>query len=184
MFLFLGILKKWQLIFYGTATNPIRIRTRQYNPVQHQSHYPLYNPSVQSYPLDRPLASALGNQFSGYDFFRPSTFQNYQGPYTGSASNVQSSVASLDGSSAPILTNRLPGDATDDITRALQGSLDPSRTVLHDCDPQCDHQGCYGTGPTECIACKTYRLDKWVHQYTLQLFIATRLETKLIKYIQ
>ncbi|KZC04039.1 Furin-like protease 2 [Dufourea novaeangliae] len=64
-----GILKKWQLIFYGTATNPIRIRTRQFNP-------------------------------------------GYQGP-----------------------------------------------KILHDCDPQCDPQGCYGKGPTQCIACKNYRLD-------------------------
>uniref|UniRef100_A0A0C9QJY7 furin n=1 Tax=Fopius arisanus TaxID=64838 RepID=A0A0C9QJY7_9HYME len=111
-----GILKKWQLIFYGTATNPIKIRTRQFNP-------------------------------------------NYQGSYAGAASNVQASVASLDGSSAPILTNRLPEDIADDISRNLQGSLDPSRRIVHDCDPQCDHQGCYDKGPTECVACKTYRLD-------------------------
>ncbi|XP_043278342.1 furin-like protease 2 isoform X2 [Venturia canescens] len=119
-----GILKKWQLIFYGTATNPIRIRTRPFNPT-------------------------------------------YQGAYVGSASNLDASVATLDGSAAPILTNRLPGDraspsaATGDdaASSSLQGSLDPSRRISHDCDPQCDHQGCYGKGPTQCVACKTHRLD-------------------------
>ncbi|KAI5651344.1 subtilase family domain-containing protein [Phthorimaea operculella] len=27
------------------------------------------------------------------------------------------------------------------------------------CDPECDSQGCYGKGPTQCVACKHYRLD-------------------------
>lgn len=151
-FSFKGILKKWQLIFYGTATNPIRIRTRQINPVQPQTNYPIFpiDHSVELYRL-------IGN-----DYYRSSGFQNYPGQYTGAASNVQASVASLDGSSASILSNRLPGDIVDDVSRNLQGSLDPSRRIVHDCDPQCDHQGCYDKGPTECVACKTYRLDKWV----------------------
>lgn len=158
-----GILKKWQLIFYGTATNPIRIRTRQFNPVQTNS-YPYYNAPSYGYPALRATAPELQ---SDIDFFRPSAFQGYQGPYVGSASNVDASVATLDGSSAPILTNRLPGDAgtaADDVSRSLQGSLDPSRRILHDCDPQCDHQGCYGKGPTQCVGCKTYRLDKCVQK--------------------
>ncbi|KAK0087632.1 hypothetical protein PV325_000511 [Microctonus aethiopoides] len=158
-----GILNKWQLIFYGTATNPISIRSRQFNPVQQQTHFSPYNPSsALSSSLPHVHSLAAERHVSNiFDFFQPYAFQNYQGPYTGAASNVQSSVASLDGSPAPILTNRLPGnsDSIDDINRSLQGSLDPSRTVLHNCDPQCDHQGCYGPGPTECIACKAYRLD-------------------------
>ncbi|XP_012252633.2 furin-like protease 2 isoform X2 [Athalia rosae] len=102
-----GVLKKWQLIFYGTATNPIRIRTQQFNP-------------------------------------------NYQGAFTGSASNVEESVANLDGSAASIiLTNQLSNDITSN----------NNRLVNHNCDPQCDQQGCYGEGPTQCIACKNYRLD-------------------------
>ncbi|XP_014467641.1 PREDICTED: furin-like protease 2 isoform X2 [Dinoponera quadriceps] len=120
-----GILKKWQLIFYGTATNPIRLRNRHFNP-------------------------------------------SYQGPYTGAASNVQASVATLDGSSAPLLTNRLPGDVSSAAaydsplaasSSQADGSLDTTRRILHDCDPQCDSQGCYGKGPTQCVACKNYRLD-------------------------
>lgn len=165
-FFFPGILNKWQLIFYGTATNPISIRSRQFNPVQQQTHFSPYNPSsALSSSLPHVHSLAAERHVSNiFDFFQPYAFQNYQGPYTGAASNVQSSVASLDGSPAPILTNRLPGnsDSIDDINRSLQGSLDPSRTVLHNCDPQCDHQGCYGPGPTECIACKAYRLDKCV----------------------
>lgn len=154
-----GILKKWQLIFYGTATNPIRIRTRQFNPVHSaysSAHYPF---TIDDDPLQLAYP---GNP----DFFSTSTFQDYQGPYLGAGSNVQASVATLDGSSAPILTNRLPGDVSSasafDSPSAAQvdGSLDTSRRILHDCDPQCDLQGCYGKGPTQCVACKNYRLDK------------------------
>lgn len=157
-----GILKKWQLIFYGTATNPIRIRTRQFNPVQAHSSY-----ASAHYPFpvdDDPLA--LGHR-GDVDFFPSSTFQGYQGyPYVGAASNVQASVATLDGSSAPILTNRLPGDTSSSYdspsssSQVGDDSLDTTRKILHDCDPQCDSQGCYGKGPTQCIACKNYRLDK------------------------
>lgn len=161
-----GILKKWQLIFYGTSTNPIRLRTRQFNPVHsaylssHSVHYPF---TVDDDPLQ--LSGYPGNS----DFFSSSTFQNYQGPYAGAASNLQASVATLDGSSAPILTNHLPGDvssaaAFDSPSAAssaqVDGSLDTTRRILHDCDPQCDAQGCYGKGPTQCVACKNYRLDK------------------------
>ncbi|KAL2735958.1 furin-like protease 2 isoform X1 [Vespula squamosa] len=159
-----GILKKWQLIFYGTATNPIRIRTRQFNPVL-EAHSPFS--SVQ-YPFsidDDPLAQ---DHRGDIDFFAPSTFQSYQGPYAGAASNVHASVATLDGSSAPLLTNRLPGDTAAasgfdspsvSSSQIADGSLDTTRQILHDCDPQCDSQGCYGKGPTQCVACKNYRLD-------------------------
>lgn len=157
-----GILKKWQLIFYGTATNPIRIRTRQFNPV-HSSYASVHYP----YPVDDDQL-ALGHR-GDVDFFPSSTFQGYQGyPYVGAASNVQASVATLDGSSAPILTNRLPGDTSSSSSfdsppsssQVGDESLDTARKILHDCDPQCDPQGCYGKGPTQCIACKNYRLDK------------------------
>lgn len=169
--IYTGILKKWQLIFYGTATNPIRIRTRQFNPVQ--AHSPF---SSVHYPFsidDDPLAQ---DHRGDTDFFAPSTFQSYQGPYAGAASNVHASVATLDGSSAPILTNRLPGDVVAAAaggagssgfdspsvpsSQMADGSLDTTRQILHDCDPQCDSQGCYGKGPTQCVACKNYRLDK------------------------
>ncbi|XP_046429629.1 furin-like protease 2 isoform X1 [Neodiprion fabricii] len=133
-----GILKKWQLIFYGTATNPIRIRTQQFNPVQ-------ANPSILS-PFSQ---THLPQGFYNSDFFGVSAFQTYQGAFTGSASNVQESVASLDGSAASILTNQLPNDV----------ASNSDRFVNQRCDPQCDSQGCYGDGPTHCIACKNYRLD-------------------------
>ncbi|XP_020283129.1 furin-like protease 2 isoform X1 [Pseudomyrmex gracilis] len=156
-----GILKKWQLIFYGTSTNPIRIRTRQFNPV--------HVPYLPSYSVQYPSTVDDRLQLSGYpgnsDFFSSSTFQNYQGQFAAAASNIQASVATLDGSSAPLLTNRLPGDvpssAFDSPSMASQadGTLDTTRRILHDCDPQCDAQGCYGKGPTQCVACKNYRLD-------------------------
>ncbi|XP_058802575.1 furin-like protease 2 isoform X2 [Phymastichus coffea] len=104
-----GILKKWQLIFYGTAANPIRIRNLQYNSA-------------------------------------------YQGFYTGAASSFKSSMATLDSSSGSLMTNKLPElDASPlEVTRHVQ---------FHDCDSQCDIQGCYGKGPTQCVTCKSYRLD-------------------------
>lgn len=160
-----GILKKWQLIFYGTATNPIRLRNRQYNPVQAQTSYGFARfPN----PIDHSLSSS--HDYGDIDFFGSSTFQNYQGPYAAAASNVvQSSVATLDGASGSLLTNRLPGDTSASLdadqpasalSQSEEQSLDPAKRILHDCDPQCDPQGCYGKGPTHCIACKTYRLDK------------------------
>lgn len=34
------------------------------------------------------------------------------------------------------------------------------KVILHaNCDPECDSQGCYGKGPTQCVSCKHYRLD-------------------------
>lgn len=158
-----GILKKWQLIFYGTSTNPIRIRTRQFNPV-HSAYRPSHSLHYPFTVDDDPLSGYPGNS----DFFSSSTFQSYQGSYTGAASNLQASVATLDGSSAPLLTNHLPGDVSSAsafdspsvASSAQDGSLDTTRRILHDCDPQCDVQGCYGKGPTQCVACKNYRLDK------------------------
>nr|CAD7264540.1 unnamed protein product [Timema shepardi] len=39
-------------------------------------------------------------------------------------------------------------------TKVYQG-----RTIMYDCDTECDHQGCYGQGPTQCVACGHYKLD-------------------------
>lgn len=172
---FVGILKKWQLIFYGTSTNPIKLRSDQHNnPVY--AHSPHASSSADyPYSVDAPL---LPRGHLGYNHFFPSSgFQSYQGPYLGAASNVQASVATLDGSSVHILTNRLPGgispaSAVDSSVVATLpipsssssqgdvGSLDPTKRILRNCDPQCDSQGCYEEGPTQCIACKNFRLDK------------------------
>lgn len=59
----------------------------------------------------------------------------------------QSSVATLGG-------GKLPGEG-DGEPAGMEG-----RKVLHTCDPQCDAKGCYGKGPTQCVACKHFRLDK------------------------
>lgn len=165
-----GILKKWQLIFYGTASNPIRIRTKQYNPVQAPSeaqfssiHYPAHYERAQAQPV-----RASDFDYPNADFFSTSGFQAYQDPYAGAASNVDPSMTTLDGSSGPLMTNRLPGDTA---AVQLDGSLDPTRRIQHDCDPQCDVQGCYGKGPTQCVACKNYRLDKSVFTHCLLNFI-------------
>ncbi|XP_063242489.1 furin-like protease 2 [Bacillus rossius redtenbacheri] len=40
------------------------------------------------------------------------------------------------------------------------GQLDAGRAVLlRGCDAECDAQGCYGAGPTQCVACRNYVLD-------------------------
>lgn len=43
---------------------------------------------------------------------------------------------------------------------AISDTNSDVRRILHNCDPECDSQGCYGKGPTQCVSCKHYRLDK------------------------
>lgn len=150
---FPGILKKWQLIFYGTATNPIRIRNRPYNLVKMLANFRIIPEIFNIYLCDERLEkSSLTLEFQGY-----------QGLYAGAASSLESSMATFDGNSGSLMTNRLPEPDTSplDITRRIQ---------FHDCDSQCNIQGCYGKGPTQCVSCKNYRLDKLVFKSVLIIF--------------
>ena len=149
---FVGILKKWQLIFYGTATNPIRLRPlgstsglsgpSQQTAAQNSFVFP----NSQSPPVSPTLDS---NTFYSGSSFNPG-FQNFPNIYSVSGSDPEASVASLNDAASKDRS----------LQENLMGADDSSKKVLHSCDPECDSQGCYGKGPTQCIACKHYKLDK------------------------
>ncbi|XP_063830138.1 furin-like protease 2 isoform X3 [Ostrinia nubilalis] len=129
-----GILKKWQLIFYGTSIDPIRLRSKR--------------PSAAAPPFAFPTA-ADGYDTIGDSFYNTDAFANYQNFPTlfAAGSDPEKAVARLDGHNVPSPHGE----------NVLADSND--RRVMHECDPECDSQGCYGKGPTQCIACKNYRLD-------------------------
>lgn len=135
-----GILSKWQLIFYGTQTNPIRLKND-----------PNLRDSTQRVPFVFPTDSDL-SQPLGYNYNTDlySGYVNYQNLFNGAASNNEQSVSALDGHNIPTPQ------------REIVMADSNNKIVLHDCDPECDQQGCYGRGPTQCVACKHYRLDKLV----------------------
>lgn len=64
-----GILKKWQLIFYGTATNPIRLRSPQSQPSPpfaiSQQQQLLLQPPAKGVSAGFPFAQLGGGQVSG-----------------------------------------------------------------------------------------------------------------------
>ncbi|XP_065224139.1 furin-like protease 2 [Planococcus citri] len=135
-----GILKRWQLIFYGTATNPIRLKSIQ-SPSQ-----PI--PFAIQQPQARSSSFPFNNQYLPSsnigEIINQPGFRNIPDIFA-SGSEPEGSVVSV----ASDRPNR-PGQ----IIRSMEG-----RRILHDCDPECDPQGCYGKGPTHCVACKRYKLD-------------------------
>lgn len=117
-----GILKKWQLIFYGTAANPIRLRNKGYfnskNVYQEE----------KSYHINDVYDASEYSQFLNEIELGISDRRNYP-------KNIPSAQR-----------KNVLADAND-------------KQVQRMCDPECDSQGCYGKGPTQCVACKHYRLD-------------------------
>lgn len=144
-----GILSKWQLIFYGTQTNPIRRKAEKQN-----RNPPIFNPQYSAYSqagADAAHAGLVGGTYYNPDIFNG--FTNYENFYTGAASNVDEIVSNLNHNNIPTTQREhVLADATNKLV------------ILHDCDPECDNQGCYGKGPTQCIACTHYRLDKYVFE--------------------
>lgn len=143
-----GILTKWQLIFYGTQSNPIRLK---YDSTRYSSFSG--NPNGQNFAppatqTDVNQAPAAGNAYYGQEPFNGFlNYNNYQNYYVGASSNVDNVIA--EGSNVPNLQR-------DNVIAEQNNRL----VISHDCDPECDNQGCYGHGPTQCVACKHYRLDK------------------------
>ncbi|XP_041766317.1 furin-like protease 2 isoform X2 [Anopheles merus] len=145
-----GILSKWQLIFYGTQTNPIRLKSEGTRTAG-AAGYSGLNPFV--FPTETDLnqqAGALGGAGAGYyqsaDLY--SNFMNYPNLFSGAGSGIDKTVATLNG-------HNIPTAQRENVMADSNNKL----VVLHDCDPECDQQGCYGKGPTQCVACKHYRLD-------------------------
>lgn len=140
-----GVLSKWQLIFYGTQTNPVRVKSDIENTsaraiASSSSGIFQRNGGEWEWNADTNLFSN-GNNFNG--------FVNYQNSFTGAGSNVNKKYATVDGRTIP--TSQRENVMADSNNKLV---------ILHDCDPECDQQGCYGRGPTQCVACKHYRLDK------------------------
>lgn len=105
------------------------------------------NPYILPTETD-PLQPA-SNFYTNNDQY--SGFVNYQNLFSSAGSNIDKTYTSLDGHNIPTSQRE-----------NVMADSNNKQVILHDCDPECDQQGCYGRGPTQCVACKHYRLDKWV----------------------
>ncbi|XP_045465314.1 furin-like protease 2 isoform X1 [Harmonia axyridis] len=135
-----GVLKKWQLVFYGTKVNPVRLRQTLGPNVKSTWKLPLG--SFFSPTPSEPVTQVTDNFFSP-DIFK--NFNNFANVYTFSASDPEQSVTSLDGKKT-IVRQNLENNENDEETK-------------DGCDDQCDYQGCFGSGPSKCIACRNNRMD-------------------------
>lgn len=129
-----GILKKWQLIFYGTLIDPVRLRSQRPTGISQQLAFPTAGDNYET----------IGDSFYNTDSF--SNYQNFPTLFA-AGSDPEKVVASLD-------EHSLPSPQRENVLADSNNKI-----VQHECDPECDGQGCYGKGPTQCIACKHYRLD-------------------------
>uniref|UniRef100_A0A2M4DS50 furin n=1 Tax=Anopheles darlingi TaxID=43151 RepID=A0A2M4DS50_ANODA len=141
-----GILSKWQLIFYGTQTNPIRLKSEGTRSGA-AGGYSGLNPFVFPTETDQQSGS-LGASGNYYQSDLYSNFMNYPNLFSAAGSGIDKTVATLNG-------HNIPTAQRENVMADSNNKL----VVLHDCDPECDQQGCYGKGPTQCVACKHYRLD-------------------------
>lgn len=135
-----GVLKKWQLVFYGTKVNPVRLRQQGVPNVKSSWKLPLG--SFFSPTPSQPVTQVTDNFFSP-DLFK--NFNNFPNVYTFSGSEPERSVTSLDGKKA--------------IVRQNSNNADNDEETKDGCDEQCDFQGCFGAGSSKCIACKNKRMD-------------------------
>lgn len=132
-----GILKKWQLIFYGTSVNPIRLRqTSPSDPIWKSALNTFTFPSQGEYSTPETTGDYFTNSFKN-------SFENFPNVYTFAGSNPETAISSLDGKK-----------------NHRENEIDDSKASLDNCHEECDMQGCYGKGPTKCVACKNKRLDK------------------------
>nr|CAD7434599.1 unnamed protein product [Timema monikensis] len=116
-----GILKKWQLVFFGTAANPIRIKSKEQKSEKQQTDF------VEHFD---------SSIFNEQDFVNTQSISE----------NDQNTLVSL----------------MDDVNNiSIQKSEKyMNRKIQNNCDPECDFQGCYGEGPSLCVACRHHKLGK------------------------
>ncbi|GBP55211.1 Furin-like protease 2 [Eumeta japonica] len=117
-----GVLKKWQLIFYGTATNPVRLRDNKYFNSDN------IRQEERTYHIN--------------DVYDVSEYSQFLNEIELGVSERRSNPKNIPSAQR----KNVLSDAND-------------RQIQRLCDPECDDQGCYGKGPTQCVACKRYRLD-------------------------
>lgn len=140
-----GILKKWQLIFYGTQINPLRFK----KPTNNQNSYKSLKTfdSAFIYPTNSdPVTNEPLVTDSFYNSELYNGFNNYQSVYNFAGSDPEQAISSLDGKKSIIRDN--------------DNSIEGDAETKDNCDEQCDAQGCYGKGPNKCVACKNKRMDK------------------------
>ncbi|XP_017055608.1 furin-like protease 2 isoform X2 [Drosophila ficusphila] len=158
-----GILSKWQLIFYGTSDPPMHDKSELLN------SSPQLRSPIGSNPFLIPSASNIGQPANEGGNFNTDSFAgylNYQNIFSSAGSNPEPATATLDGQNVNAsvatggpaefagLTAASPAQLV-----AAPDSRDGSKLILHSCDAECDSSGCYGRGPTQCVACSHYRLD-------------------------
>ncbi|XP_056639377.1 furin-like protease 2 isoform X2 [Diorhabda sublineata] len=133
-----GVLKKWQLIFYGTSVNPVRLR-----PPNGARSTPWKSPlNTFAFPTQTIPVTPITNNFFEDNLFR--NFQDFPNIYAFSGSERRETVKSINDKKV-----RDDNDIENNDQETKEG-----------CDEQCDEQGCFGRGPTKCIACRNKRMDK------------------------
>lgn len=138
-----GILKKWQLIFYGTSVNPIRLRSSSSPSTSWKSPLNTFTFPTHSDAITQETPVTVSDYFNS-DLFRG--FNNFPNIYTFSGSDPEEVISSMDGKKTKIRDN--------------DNRIDLDEETKENCDPECDDQGCYGKGADKCIACRNKRLDK------------------------
>lgn len=148
-----GVLKKWQLIFYGTSVNPIRLR-----PTNGARSTPWKSPlNTFTFPTQsQQPVTQVSNNFFDPDLFKG--FNNFPNAYAFAGSDPEQAISSFDGKKTKIRDND-------------SNNIDNDEETKENCDEQCDDQGCFGRGPTKCIACKNKRMDKYVLLPLISLLI-------------
>lgn len=131
-----GVLKKWQLIFYGTSVNPVRLR-----PTNGARSTPWKSPlNTFTFPTQSQPVTQVTDNFFDADVY------NFGNVYAFAGSNPEVAISSLDGKNTKVRDN--------------YNNVDTDEETKENCDEQCDDQGCFGRGPTKCIACRNKRMDK------------------------
>ncbi|EDW00125.1 furin-like protease 2 isoform X2 [Drosophila grimshawi] len=144
-----GILSKWQLIFYGTSTQPMRLKSELLNTQ-------LRNSPIANNPFLFSSASNIGqpaNEGGNFNTDNYASYLNYQNIFSSAGSSPEVATATLDGHN--VSTAAAP--AAVQTPKPLANG--DNKVILYSCDAECDSLGCYGRGPTQCVACSHYRLD-------------------------
>ncbi|CAG9822494.1 unnamed protein product, partial [Phaedon cochleariae] len=136
-----GILKKWQIIFYGTSVNPVRLR-----PTNGARSTPWKSPlNTFAFPTQSQPITPVPDNFFDDEVIR--NFQNFPNIYSFAGSNQEPVIASLDGKSTKVRDND-------------ENYIEDDEERKEGCDEQCDDQGCFGKGPAKCVACRYKRMDR------------------------
>lgn len=159
-----GILKRWQLIFYGTATNPVRVKNIPtpsqpipfaiQQPQARSNNFPYSN----SYLPSGSISDIINQQ--GFKNI-PEIFASGSEPEVKLVKRIAYTMGCGEDSMMVFFSQGSVISFPNDRPRPLQIARSmEGRRILHDCDPECDDHGCYGKGPTRCVSCKRYKLDK------------------------